>query len=435
MSENKIANCVSGSDVLDQLSIGLFIVDREMRVVYWNRFMEINSGRHEEEIVGNVIFDSFPELPKKWLERKIKNVFLLNHFSFTSWEQRSHLFKFPNHRMLQGDVEDMYQDSYFYPIKGDGGEVDYVCISIFNVTDTGVYQSLLKTTIDTQNDLIAQLKEAQHQLQQSEKMAAVGQLAAGVAHEINNPVAFVASNLKSLKGYISDLVSVIDSYEAAESKLDPQGEEMLGITAAKDKIDYGFIKDDIVQLLDESDDGLLRVRNIVQDLKDFSRPDSGDWGWACLQEGIDSTLNVVNNEVKYKATVIKDYADIPDVHCIAAQLNQVFMNLIVNAAHAIEEQGEITIRTGAEGDQVWVEIEDTGKGIEDEHLKRVFDPFFTTKPVGKGTGLGLSVSYGIVEKHKGRMEVRSELGKGTCFRVWLPINPLNADDAEAPCPK
>jgi signal transduction histidine kinase len=161
---------------------------------------------------------------------------------------------------------------------------------------------------------------------------------------------------------------------------------------------------------------------IVQSLKDFSHADVTDeWRFSSLRSGLDSTLNIVNNEIKYKAEVIREYGDIPDVECLPSQLNQVFMNLLVNAAHAIEEHGTITVRTGKERDEVWVDIVDTGHGIPPEHLQKIFDPFFTTKPVGKGTGLGLSLSYGIVQKHHGRFEVKSEVGRGTTFRVWLPV--------------
>jgi signal transduction histidine kinase len=179
--------------------------------------------------------------------------------------------------------------------------------------------------------------------------------------------------------------------------------------------------------MSESKDGITRVKNIVQNLKDFSHVDIvEEWRYSNLHLGLDSTLNIVNNEIKYKADVVKKYGVIPDVECLAAQLNQVFMNLLVNASHAIEAHGTITISTGQLNDEVWVEISDTGKGIAPEHMQKIFDPFFTTKPIGKGTGLGLSLSYGIIQKHHGRIEVQSEFGKGATFRVWLPIRHLQA---------
>jgi two-component system NtrC family sensor kinase len=167
----------------------------------------------------------------------------------------------------------------------------------------------------------------------------------------------------------------------------------------------------------------------VQNLKDFSRIDSTDeWHWADLQTGLDSTLNIIWSELRYKAEVHKQFTDIPEVECCPSQLNQVFMNLLVNAGHAIVEKGVITIRTGQEGDQVWVEIADSGQGIAAEHLTRIFDPFFTTKPIGQGTGLGLSLLNSIVQNHGGHIEVQSKVGRGTTFKIWLPIQQSKALD-------
>jgi len=266
-----------------------------------------------------------------------------------------------------------------------------------------------------------QLEDAQHQLLQSEKMASIGQLAAGVAHEINNPIGYVYSNLGTLEKYVQDTFGMIDLYEQAEDAIGDAGVRAK-LKAAKDKLDIDFLKEDLCALMNESKDGITRVKQIVQNLKDFSHLDASDeWHFADLHRGIDSTLNIVNNEIKYKADVVREYGDIPEVECLSSQLNQVFMNLLVNAAHAIEERGTITVRTGQQGEEAWVEVSDTGKGIAPEHLKKIFDPFFTTKPIGKGTGLGLSLSYGIIQKHHGRIEVQSEPGKGTTFRVWLPV--------------
>jgi signal transduction histidine kinase len=177
-------------------------------------------------------------------------------------------------------------------------------------------------------------------------------------------------------------------------------------------------------MMQESREGITRVRKIVQDLKDFSRVDANqDWQWADLHAGIDSTLNIVSNEVKYKADVIKEYGDIPEIECQPSHINQVVMNIVVNGAHAITgERGVIRIRTGRQGDdQVWIEISDNGAGIPKEIQSRIFDPFFTTKPIGSGTGLGLSLSYGIIQKHSGQIEVQSEPGQGATFRITLPV--------------
>ena len=274
-----------------------------------------------------------------------------------------------------------------------------------------------------------ELEEAQSHMLQSEKMASIGQLAAGVAHEINNPIGYVYSNLGTLEKYVQDAFGMLDQYEQAESAI-TDAEIRAKLKAAKDKLDFAFLRKDLRALMDESKDGITRVKQIVQNLKDFSHVDtSEEWHYTNLHSGLDSTLNIVNNEIKYKANVIKEYGELPEVECLSSQLNQVFMNLLVNAAHAIEQRGTITIRTGQQGDEVWVDIADTGKGIAPEHIKKIFDPFFTTKPVGKGTGLGLSLSYSIIQKHHGRIEVQSEIGKGTTFRVWLPIKQPQAGQA------
>jgi signal transduction histidine kinase len=183
----------------------------------------------------------------------------------------------------------------------------------------------------------------------------------------------------------------------------------------------------------ESKEGIERVRAIVQDLRDFSQVDSAQaWQTVSLHAGIDSTLNIVASEVRAVADVVKAYGQLPEIECQASQINQVVMNLVVNAAHAMGPQrGRITLTTGTAGDSVWLEVADTGSGIAPEHLSRLFDPFFTTKPVGKGTGLGLSLSYGIVQKHHGRIEVDSRVGAGTTFRVVLPVRQPVARPATA----
>ncbi|MDH4427217.1 MAG: ATP-binding protein [Acidovorax sp.] len=270
--------------------------------------------------------------------------------------------------------------------------------------------------------LNSKLSDAKNKLIQSEKLASIGQLAAGVAHEINNPIGFIFSNFGTLEQYLQDLFQMLAAYEEAEASMQ-DAEALSRIRQLREDLEIEYLKEDIPNLMRESRDGVQRVRKIVQDLKDFSRVDARqEWESVNLHHGIDSTLNIVNNEIKYKADVVKQYGDLPEVQCLPSELNQVFMNLLVNAAHAItKERGTITIRTGAEAGEAWVEVADDGAGIAAENLQRIFDPFFTTKPVGQGTGLGLSLSYGIVQKHGGRMEVTSKIGQGTTFRVTIPV--------------
>ncbi len=279
----------------------------------------------------------------------------------------------------------------------------------------------LEQTKQTNAQLAAlnkQLVQAHNQLQQAEKMAAIGHLAAGVAHEINNPIGYINANMGALEKYLADMFLMLNEYEKLEAVMTGQGPELEALQQLKQNIDLGFLREDIHALLTESKQGLERVKKIVLDLKNFSHSGENEqWVWADIERGLESTLSIVWNELKYKCEVIKEYATLPEVYCLPSQLNQVFMNLLVNAAQSIEERVVITIRTGQENAQVWIEVADTGEAIPPENLKRIFDPFFTTKPVGKGTGLGLSVSYGIVEKHHGRIEVQSEVGQSSTFRI------------------
>ncbi len=295
-------------------------------------------------------------------------------------------------------------------------------------------QAQLQARINELDAMNHRLEEAQNQLLQQDKMASIGQLAAGVAHEINNPVGFVGSNLNTLRQYVTGLLELSEACDAVLST--PGDADAIGaLTRKREDIEIDFLREDLPLLLDECADGLSRVKKIVQDLKDFSRVDHSDWAQADLNVGLESTLNVVRHEVKYKAEVVKKLAPLPPVTCLAAQLNQVFMNLIVNAAHAIKDQGIITLLSGVEQEWVWVQVEDTGCGMSAEVQRRMFEPFFTTKDVGKGTGLGMSLSFSIVQKHGGAIQVQSTEGSGTAMRVWLPIEGPSSLAKEAQPPR
>lgn len=268
------------------------------------------------------------------------------------------------------------------------------------------------------------LRELQTHMMQQDKLATIGQLAAGVAHEINNPMGFVGSNVITLSSYIDKFESYISALEQ-ELKQAFSGELPEKINSLRKSIKLDFVMQDITLLLSESNDGIERVKQIVQDLRTFSRTDSLSVGPADMNRCLDSTLNIVMNEIKYVADIIKEYGDIPKISCNLQQINQVFMNLLVNAAHAIDDKGddrgEITIRTWCDEDSLFVSVADNGCGIPRENLNRIFDAFFTTKEVGKGTGLGLSISYGIIRKHGGDISVSSKVGSGTTFTVSLPL--------------
>ncbi len=264
-----------------------------------------------------------------------------------------------------------------------------------------------------------QLKSNQKQLVQSEKMASIGLLAAGVAHEINNPVGFISSNLGSLKEYINIFEELLVKYNSY-CKV-PNDGLLKEINDLRKEEDVDFILDDVKSLLKESQEGTERVKKIVKNLKSFARPDDDSMELIDLNDCIEVTLTVLRNELKYKCNINKDFNSIPHINGNAGKLNQVFTNILINAGQAIEEHGDINIKTYSSNKQVFVEISDTGSGISEENLKKLFDPFFTTKKVGVGTGLGLSISHGIIEKHKGKIEVKSEINVGTSFIITLPI--------------
>jgi PAS domain S-box-containing protein len=277
------------------------------------------------------------------------------------------------------------------------------------------------------NDLWRIARRARLELLQSEKMASIGQLASGVAHEINNPIGFVKSNLGTLGEYVEKLLDIVRAYEAVESlQGDAVAPALADIARRKQDMDFDFVVDDVKKLLDESHEGVQRVSRIVLDLKNFSRSGDQTMEAADLHLGIESTINMVWNQLKYKVQIVREYADLPPVVCVASQINQVVMNLLTNAGQAIDGQGSITVRTGTSGAWVWVEVQDSGCGMTPEQQARIFEPFYTTKPIGQGTGLGLSISFGIVQRHCGSISVQSATGAGSCFRVTLPIQPAKA---------
>jgi signal transduction histidine kinase len=281
--------------------------------------------------------------------------------------------------------------------------------------------------LETQNKELqkayAELQTSQSQMLQQEKMATVGQLAAGVAHEINNPLGFILSNIRTLAKYIDRILEYSKAQtEYLKGKEVSNETEFAALEDLKKKIKFDFITSDIRELISESLEGANRVKEIVQNLKNFSRVDQAEKQSANMNDCLESTINVIWNELKYKVTVNREYSDLPGTVCYPQQLSQVFMNLLINASQAIEDKGEITVKTWSEGETIFISIADTGTGIDEGKINRIFEPFFTTKKVGEGTGLGLSICYDIIVKnHDGEISVASEVGKGTVFTVRLPV--------------
>jgi two-component system NtrC family sensor kinase len=302
----------------------------------------------------------------------------------------------------------------YYPGGTEGrGELGAV-ITIHDMTESKLAAMEIGKAYD-------ELKVTQSQMIQQEKMASIGQLAAGVAHEINNPTGFVMSNLGTLGKYAERLIDFIAAQAETIGSLGSR-EETERIAALHRQLKIKYIIDDLPKLIKESLDGTERVKTIVQNMKNFSRQDLSKCELTNLRDCIENTINIVWNELKYKVTLNREYGELPPLKCYPQQLSQVIMNLLVNAGHAIETRGEITVRTWLLDKAVCIAISDTGCGISEEHRARIFEPFFTTKEVGKGTGLGLSISFNIVKNHGGAIAVESEVGKGTIFTVTLPLD-------------
>ncbi|MCD6175812.1 MAG: PAS domain-containing protein [Planctomycetes bacterium] len=327
------------------------------------------------------------------------------------------------------------------PVKNDKGNVEGVLCVFEDFTERIHSEENLRAANRELEETNRQLKEMQCQLVQNEKLASIGQLAAGVAHEMNTPIGFIAGNFDALQSHVNKIVTLFNEYLSLTTMVESgtredrlAQQEKIAQLYEKGKLD--FVLSDIQPLFDESKEGLQRVTDIVQNLRDFSRIDQlENMEKYDLNKGIEATLVMAANKIKYDADVETELSQLPAVSCHANQINQVILNILVNAAQAIgsrgrEDRGTIRIKTYTDADHIICEIADDGPGISPENRSKIFDPFFTTKPVGEGTGLGLSISHDIItEKHKGQLLVDSTVGKGTLFTIKLPIV-LNEDSVK-----
>lgn len=324
--------------------------------------------------------------------------------------------------------------------RGDGSFIPVGISCSPRVDGTGLSRGVVAVFQD-----LSEIKELELQVRQTEKMASIGQLAAGVAHEVNNPMGFIHANLHQMSEYLTDLEKYFEATDRLQ-RAAVEGDLEMVRAAAEDvqtvarEIDLEFVRSDFEKALMESGEGAERIRHIVKDLRDFSRPDLPARSAADVNQAVDSTANIVYTMMKHDVVLEKDYGELPKIEAYPMQLKQVFMNLLVNAHQAIEaredrgtsdQKGIIRIETEEVGPEVCVRIADTGVGIPEPARARIFEPFFTTKPVGAGTGLGLSTCFNIVERHGGRISVDSEEGVGTVFEVWLPITAPKAEEPAA----
>lgn len=289
-------------------------------------------------------------------------------------------------------------------------------------------RNLISQTLEEKEKLLEDLKKAQQRIIQSEKMASLGQLTAGIAHEINNPINFISANAQALQMDLEELKPLLETIEKIGEK-DPRT-AILALQSIRKKLDIPFLQEEMATLLEGIRSGSERTASIVKGLKNFSHPGKTTLEPVNLHQCIDTTLDIMQSEFKHKATVTKSYGNLPLVPAMRTQINQVLLNLISNAIDALKDYypanepptGQIKISTGQQENKVFIKIQDNGPGIPGEHQEKIFDPFFTTKDVGAGTGLGLSISYSIIEQHGGNIEVQSEEGQGTTFTIWLPIH-------------
>lgn len=364
-----------------------------------------------EDIIAYIQILSITEEEKQYLisrfkEEKKKNT--ISEFKF----KRTEVDKTAITNILNASIDEINKQKKI--IEDSKDEINRT------LTEVDKQKKLVDLKNTTLNKLLDDLREAQQQLVMSEKMASLGQLTAGVAHEINNPINFVSANIKPLKEDLEDLIQSIHHYEKViqENQLESVFEKVRQFNS---NADLAYTMQEIQDLIMGIEEGARRTTEIVKGLRNFSRLDQNVVKRANLNEGIASTLVLLHSVYKDHIEITKDFGDVPEVECLAGEINQVFMNILSNAIQAIPDKGDIWIKTWQENDTVKVSIKDSGSGMEEATLNKIFDPFFTTKEIGKGTGLGLSISYGIIEKHSGKIKVSSALGRGTEFIIQLPL--------------
>ena len=411
---------------LEQSSSGIVTTDLNGDIDYINRKFEKMTGYSRDEIAGkNINFLDSITQEKEFYDNILNMMEVKKEFVGEMSTMNS-----------KGEL--VWVKVSLSPIK----ELDITTIGFLAVIDDITENRNLINDLNKKNreleDAFKLLKDTQVQLMNDNKMASIGQLSAGIAHEINNPLGFVLSNFCTLKKYVSKCANSIQGYRKFKENINSKYEEVLtneikDIEKIEDKNDIDYILDDINELFDETEEGLERIRNIVMSLRNFAHENiDGAFQQYDLNQGVKDTLNIARNEVKYNSEVKLKLGEIPMISAIGSEINQVILNMLVNSSQAIKEKmeknnisneksGDIFISTYCEDNKVCLLIQDNGIGIQKELLNRVFDPFFTTKPVGKGTGLGLSISYEIIKnKHKGDIEIESIINSGTKIIIKIP---------------
>ncbi|OHC64191.1 MAG: hypothetical protein A3H93_05435 [Rhodocyclales bacterium RIFCSPLOWO2_02_FULL_63_24] len=398
------------------LPIGLSITDSDVRISYWNdAFLKI-LDLPEDLLLGH---------------RSIADVFRYNaargEYGPGDIEEMVNarialVMRFEAHEFIRPSKGGRVIRVSGRPILGADGQPIGIVSLYQDITVEKTYERNLEARNLDLEAVLLNLSQTQSKLIQSEKLASVGQLAAGVAHEINTPIGFVQSNLGSLEGYVGGMFRLLDAYEALEQQVSSQPELLVKARELKREIDLAFLREDVPALVRESRDGLTRVGQIVQALREFSQVDaSGGLQQWDVNRSLQAAISLCPASLLERAKLVTDLQPLPLIECMPGQLNHVFLSLLTNAFQAIDKPpGTVTVRSRELPNGICIEIADTGTGIAPENLKKLFDPFFTTKPVGQGAGLGLSLAYGILRSQGGQIEVQSEPGQGATFRVVLP---------------
>lgn len=413
--------------LVGKLPVGIAVVDENFNIVYLNDFF-LDRLPHEQRntFKDTPIVEMFSE-QGKFIKRRLKSVFVLQHPSFSYWEQRPHIFPFKSSRPITGEETQMYQNMEIIPVKDKNTGQKLACIFLQDVTAQASYfreqqrlSSALKKEHEAQRKLIRKLDSAQSQLIQAEKMASTGQLAAGIAHEINNPIGFVNANLETLSQYASHLIEICDRINEQVEGVSEDAQEF--VKNLYEKNHYDLLKDDMQSLIDESTEGLTRVRDIVENLKLFSLDNNDETKDININDIANQLIKLVSTQYPEPTYKLDTPNEKVEYTGHAGMLKQALMNVIVNAAQAIEAKGFIKITLTDTESAINIKVLDSGAGIPEKNLSRIFEPFFTTKPEGQGQGLGLSVAYTAIEKHGGKITVNSKEGKGTVVTVTLPKN-------------
>lgn len=439
--------------LIEQINAGVVLVDAQLRVLRWNRYLEFHSGIASGDIVNNYLWEQFPEIDRVWLEKKIRSVFLVKNYSFSSWRERPYLFKLELHRPMFGDPEIMRQDVTFIPIFGPSSkEVESVAIVVANVHEAFRYQMALASSVTELQTAHAELRteiaarEAmESDLRRVHHLDALGRLAGGIAHELNTPLQFTSDSVAFVEESLRELLGAVHKYASASGAKETPGrgsDLAPAVISERQQEDLDFLIEAAPRAIGTIKQGLDRIATIVKSMKEFAREESTGKVEVDINGAIENSIAVAQSAFGRVADVSLELGVVPAVACDAGSFKLTMLNLIVNAAHAIEDvggntraRGTIRITSRQDGDEVEITVSDTGCGIPEAIRAKVFNPFFTTKDIGRGSGQGLALAYStVVKQHGGRLTFDTEVGKGTTFIVRLPISGKRDASSEAESP-